>query len=795
MSFVNLSLLTLGGLFVAVPLVLHLAMRPKPKPQVFPALRFLKQRQATNQRKLRLRQAILLLLRCLIILLLALALARPSVSSASLGSWLVAASLAILLAIIGVLLALSVAYRRGRMLTATLAGAALLLSVGIIYSGVSIANDRAPLLLADQKASVAAALLVDTSPRMELRHRNQSRLERAQDVANWLLGQFPKDSQVAIVDRLPAVFSVDLGAAESAVTALETNYQPSAWSQKIDRAIELLKTSDKPRKELYLLTDLTRATWDSLDQASPPIAEKLSEWPELTVHVIDLGVEAPANTAIADLELSQSTLTRGMNVRLRARLRRDGPDTTATAQLNLEGTNAPLPLIVDGRLESPATTTRGRETATLSSTSEQWLTFALAPLPYGTHHGSIHLEQDDALAVDNRRYFTLHVRAPWSLLLVAGPGIDEGLLTELLAPFAFRENGMAKFEFRVVAPSDIQKVKLADYSAVGLLDPPPINNASWQRLQQYVANGGGLAVFLGRNSTSASAFNSEAAARLLPANILRVWKDVDGLVVAPRDYSHPILAPLQTSASTIPWEAMPIFRHWVVGSLAPDSREIVELSNNKPLLLERTVGQGRVVMMTTPATDPNRRQRPPWNLLPTGLQSQSWPFMALMDRTFAYLVQSNEGKLNYWIGQTAALPVEGSTGNRMTVLTPAGSFQELTASKDRIEAPFTNSPGTYRLRTTADANLPRGFSVNLPEAATRLDRTTEAKLNEYLGAGRYQVATTEDAIVREIDQARMGKEFYPFLLPLLALVIGLEYVTSNRFYPAAANPRAALASN
>ena len=34
-----------------------------------------------------------------------------------------------------------------------------------------------------------------------------------------------------------------------------------------------------------------------------------------------------------------------------------------------------------------------------------------------------------------------------------------------------------------------------------------------------------------------------------------------------------------------------------------------------------------------------------------------------------------------------------------------------------------------------------------------------------------------------IDQARIGKEFYPFLLPLLVIVLALEYVTANRFYP------------
>src|SRR5262245_37687982 len=87
MAFVNLSLL-LGGALVAIPVVLHLIMRQKPKQLVFPAVRFIQQRRIANQRRLQLRHWILLALRCAAIGLVALALARPSVASADLSNWL-----------------------------------------------------------------------------------------------------------------------------------------------------------------------------------------------------------------------------------------------------------------------------------------------------------------------------------------------------------------------------------------------------------------------------------------------------------------------------------------------------------------------------------------------------------------------------------------------------------------------------------------------------------------------------------------------------------------------------------
>src|SRR5689334_1482605 len=95
MAFVNISLL-LGGIFIAIPIVLHLMMRQRPKQQTFPALRFIRERKLANQRRLQLRHWLLLALRCAIVGLFAMALARPSVASGALSSWLAAGLLAAL---------------------------------------------------------------------------------------------------------------------------------------------------------------------------------------------------------------------------------------------------------------------------------------------------------------------------------------------------------------------------------------------------------------------------------------------------------------------------------------------------------------------------------------------------------------------------------------------------------------------------------------------------------------------------------------------------------------------------
>ena len=68
MTFVH-PLLLGGLLLVGIPVLIHLIMRQKPKHLLFPAVRFLLQRQKTNQRKLQLRHLLLLALRMLLLAL------------------------------------------------------------------------------------------------------------------------------------------------------------------------------------------------------------------------------------------------------------------------------------------------------------------------------------------------------------------------------------------------------------------------------------------------------------------------------------------------------------------------------------------------------------------------------------------------------------------------------------------------------------------------------------------------------------------------------------------------------
>jgi len=707
MTFVNASLLA-GAVLIAVPIVLHLIMRQKPRRVEFPALRFVAQRKETNQRRMRLRHLLLLAPRVAAILLLALALARPSVKLAgSFGS---------------------------------------------------------------QEAPVAVALLFDTAPHMDYRAENRTRLEAATEMGLWLLGQLPSGSRIAVLDARggPAAFEVDLGSARERVRRLRVTPDAQPLPDRVDEALRLLATSELAHKELYVFSDLSRGSWP--EGGGARLAERAAQLPEAAAYVLDVGVEQPENFSLGELRLSDDVLARGASLRLETALGRLGSGAQRGVEL--------LMLDEQGQPEP-----RDQELLTVEGGESRRVEFRLGGMETGVHQGVVRLTGQDALAEDDARYFTVEVKRPWRIL-VAGPQPAERYalyLVEALAPTVFRKRGQARFAPEVVALDQLGDVTLRDYAAVMLLDPTPLEPATWKRLADYVAEGRGLGVFLGRNATDVASFNGSQPQELLPGPLLRQARRPDGDVyLAPTGFQHPLLAPLRGMAGSIPWDAFPVFRYWQLGALHPGTGQVIALSDGAPALLERTLGDGRVLTMTTPVSD--RPDAQAWNLLPVG---DAWPFVILANQAASYLVGAADAQLNYTAGETAVLRLDPRARHgRYLVRTPEGLSFPVAADLKRhlLTVTATEEPGNYTAEAGGQAGTRLGFSVNLRPVQTELRRIEPEALKEALSPLSFQLARDRRELEGNQRKARVGRELFGPLIALLVIVLALEHVLANRFY-------------
>ncbi|MHB8863700.1 MAG: BatA domain-containing protein [Pirellulaceae bacterium] len=781
MAFVNLSLL-LGTMLIGIPIVLHLVMRQKPKQLVFPAIRFIQKRHESNRRTLRLRHWILLLLRCLVIVLVALALARPSVSSNLFGNWIMISGLSLLVLLVGTLLMVGVFTRQGRLLLIGLAlvGAAAFAALGAILITTLRQSDAS--LMGDRQAPVAVVMLFDSSPRMLYRRDNLTRLQQAQEMADWVVRELPFDSQVAVLDSraIAPVFSLDLAAARKTIERVQIVGAPRPFDQLLGTALQLLEQSSLKRKEIYVYTDLTAAAWE-LDDAAR-LREQFEQAREVGLYLIDVGVAEPHNVAIGGLQLSAETMPENSKLTIRTTVSCIGSGGRQAVELLVEDLDPTLPMVQESELILPTTRVQSRHEVELPDDGAETVEFSVGSLALGTRHAIVRLVNQDALPIDDQRYLTVVVRDPWLVLVVAPSDVNTSGLVEAIAPYQHRLENRAAYECLVITPEEISNHSLQDFAAVALLDPPPLPTGSWEKLGAYVRDGGQLAIFLGHGAGDGSAFRAAEALELLPGKLGHQYR-VPGrdVYLAPHSYEHPILRPFRAIQSAVPWNAYPVFRHWSVQDLASDAEVILRFGNQQPALLERRVGRGTVLTMTTSITEVERPgQRQAWNEL---AGANDWPRFVLVNGIIRYLTHHDAGQYNFEAGQDVVLanPTTDAPA-RYLLFTPDGETQPVQARDDQVTIRTTETPGIYRLKGEQEGPVVRGFAVNLPASASRLERTTSEQLDTLLGADRYQLARDQEQIVRVQGRQREGREFFPFLVTLVVAALILEQLLANRFY-------------
>ena len=350
------------------------------------------------------------------------------------------------------------------------------------------------------------------------------------------------------------------------------------------------------------------------------------------------------------------------------------------------------------------------------------------------------------------------------------------------------KRGQVRFDCRVIGSDQLPRESLDGYAAVCLLDPAPLEPALWQKLGDYAAEGHGVAIFLGRNARPVDSFNVPAAQRLLPSKLLRQAMRPDGdNYLAPKSLEHPILADpaFRRRATDTPWDDASVFRYWELEPPSAGVDVVLPYVDGRPALLERPLGNGRVLTMTTPISDsPALDRNTVWNLLPVA--NATWPFVVLVNGMASYLVGGGQEQLNYLAGQTVTLPVDEQNRRRAYVLSgPGGLSSPLSADlkQHALIVTTTEQPGNYRVQAGGRAGgVDYGFSANLTPAQTQLDRIEEQPLKDLFAPFKPQVAHSRDQIDRSVSMARVGLELYAPLIFLVALALAAEYIVANRFY-------------
>jgi hypothetical protein len=688
-----------------LPVLIHLLNRQRYKRVRWAAMDFLLKAFQKTYRRLRLENLLLLLLRTAAVLLAALTLARPFSGGASAGIF------------------------------------------------------RDP---------VHAFLLVDDSFSMGARAGGTTRLDKGKTLLSAHLDGLPQRSLVTVVSASrplePLLRDAGLDEAQEAVADMKTSDGTSDLPAALLAMAPLVQASPLGRREVLILTDLQACAWPARSGGLDPALEP---WVKsgLPFRVLDVGEDSAENVAVTSVQVLSRVATAGRPVRIEGRVRNFG----LGVRRGLETL-----LLVDGVV-------RDRQVLDEVAPGQEAVATLFATFPEPGSYGLEIRLAEDALPLDDRRALGLRISKGLEVLLVDGdpmpsPEDCEGyFLASALAPQGAHSpiHVTTQSIYRFGAQEDLRAVDVLALLNVRALDP-----ATLDRIDAYVRDGGHLVVSLGDN-TVVGDWNA------------RAWRDGKGFLPAPLkefrgptdpaaerfarlkilDPGHPAAASLKRSQTLGTMNirrfvacdppADPLLRvPWAFG---------VEGLPDEPAILDRPVGSGRVILVTT-ALDKE------WGDLPL-----SFDYVALV-HDLVYAAAQGSQVRETLVGFPLVLELPGEhAGESLRVVFPDDKTEqvapEILPSRIRLTTPPLTRAGLYRLAVGNPEEVLERFAANPDPAESDLTRLESAELKQGLPGLDLEVVKAG----AQVAKPGGTRELWRPLLMAVGIILALESFLAWRF--------------
>lgn len=384
------------------------------------------------------------------------------------------------------------------------------------------------------------------------------------------------------------------------------------------------------------------------------------------------------------------------------------------------------------------------ESRGLIQTGPQVIHFDIAAYEDGENRIELELTTDDDLQADNYRYHVVNNDPPAAVPLIT---LNPSGLPHTYLSAALESAGAYQVEPLIAGEFDarvLTRYRWAVIDDIGLVDPQ-----LEQALTEFMQAGGNLLAFAGERA---------AALETLPLSghrhsaISVRSQSGEFLSVGQIDTRHPALT--QTEG----WHSVNVTRSMPLEPLDGDE-VLMRLENNEPFLIERRVGDGRLLLL--PANLDNQ-----WNDLPVRPV-----FVSFIIEAGRYLSGINEIARTYTTGSILPLALTGASSGQ--VVDPDGVTVLSLADTTREQQIKLNKAGIYEVYTPQGETI---IAANIDPLESDLRKLSQEVLD------RWQDSTGGQALTADLTfdtNETETVELWQWVLLILALVAIGESVLAN----------------
>jgi hypothetical protein len=386
---------------------------------------------------------------------------------------------------------------------------------------------------------------------------------------------------------------------------------------------------------------------------------------------------------------------------------------------------------------------------------------------------------EDALVADSARHAVVNVRSALRVLCVDGDPMERSdarpasLVAMALSPGAI-EQSEARPSVQTIPWTALPSARLVDYEVVALVNVPDVPDDRALALRKFVEEGGGLIVMAGSN-VKPEVLDRRfvwGGASLLPARVIALaGGGADGTSGTPLDLSlpdHPLAEPLLSLPRDLLGECR--FHQFLRVAPLPEARPVLKLATGEPIILERQIGKGKVLLWTSGA-------------------ERTWSNLAV-NPAFPMLLQQAATHLCRHPCETAVtvpdpivLPLPTlAAGEDVDVVGPenARSTAQTTprAGETVVQTLPTPTPGFWEIQARRDGTA-MTVAANVDASESDVKVLGADELTEALGETQVRVLASDQNIAAAVAEARTGRELWQVLLIAAAILLAGEALLSR----------------
>jgi hypothetical protein len=417
-------------------------------------------------------------------------------------------------------------------------------------NSATLASDRLVLLVVDNSFSMRAG----------------TRLADAKDAAIRVLsGKGAARAQVAAFGsqlRMMTQPIEDQPALRAAVQAIQPGDGHGNFAE-LARAVRALAESIHTPIELHLFSDMQR-----VDLAATFSDLALPSNVKLVTHAVVSN--AQPNWTVESVDAPGQVWGKDAKpIRVQA----------VIAGFGTSAANRTVSLVVNGK-------TTATKTVAVPANGRATVDFPALEVPYGFSRCEVKIDSADALPADDLRRFAVQRSDPQKALLIHNYGDNR---SSLYVGAALSAAAQSAFILESINVNEAADRKPSNYAFIVLSDLNSLPSLLENSLTQYVRSGGSLFIAAGTSAGGRSQIPIFGAHIIETRDYSRVPDRF--MAVGSSDSSYPAVA------KAAGWPGVKFF--YALDVDPGNARVIVRLADQTPLLLEKRIGEGRVVLLTS----------------------------------------------------------------------------------------------------------------------------------------------------------------------------------------------------